>query len=327
MLNKSLYLAIGLASLTSISSFANAQDMKSSHAEFAPKMSAAEHYNAGMQAIEQQNWRTALRNFTTISLFFPDSNNAEDAFYFQAVCNYHLMEYDMANKLFSDYLGQKMRLRYFEEALAYKLAIADKFKEGERKRLFDSSKMPKWVAAREDAVTIYDELASMVPTHEIAAKALFAKADFHHKNGDADEALEAYQDLIKRFPKHPLASDAYLGINEVYYGQSHTEFQNPDLLQLARLNLKRFQQNFPRDPKIEEAKKYLADIEEIHARGLYETGMFYERTKRPTASVIYYVTAVEKFPNAPSTAQCKKRLLKLHDAASELEVSTALLQP
>ncbi len=229
--------------------------------------------------------------------------------------------------MFSDYLNQKKRLRYFEDAIAYKLAIADKFKEGARKHLFESERMPKWVTAREDALSIYDELIAIVPNHEIATKALHGKAILQQKLNDNKAAIETYQLLIKRFPKHPLASDAYLAINEIYYGQSHTEFQNPDLLELARLNLKRFIQSFPRDPKIEEAKKYLAEMEEIHARGLYDTGLFYERTKKPKASVIYYVTALEKFPNAPSSQLCKKRLLKLNDAAVELNVTAELIKP
>lgn len=324
---KFLVLAALVSSVHPLVSAMTVHSGKVMRSEFAPKLSPTEHYNAGMQAMEHKNWRTALRNFMTIGIHYSDSPIAEDAFYFQAVCNYHLMEYDIANRLFSDYLNQKKRLRYFEDAIAYKLAIADKFKNGAKKHLFESEKMPKWVTAREDSLSIYDELISIVPNHEVAAKALYGKASLQQKLNDSKSAIETYQLLIKRFPKHPLASDAYLAINEIYYGQSHTEFQNPDLLDLARLNLKRYIASFPRDPKVEEAKKYLAEMEEIHARGLYDTGLFYERTGKPKASVIYYVTALEKFPRAPSSKLCKKRLLKLNDAALELNVTAELIQP
>lgn len=325
---KYLALTLSLAVLSTSPLLAkNAQEDKEIRSsEYAPKMSAMEHFNAGMQEMEHKSWRAALHNFITVSLHYPESTVSEDAFYFQAVCNYHLLEYDIADKLFSEYLSQKNRLRYFEDALSYKFAIAEKFKEGAKKHLFDSEKFPKWADAQEDALRIYDEIISTVPNHELAAKSLHGKASFLHKIRDYKEAIEGYQTLIKRFPKHPLSSEGYLAINEIYFQQSHTAFQNPDLLELAKLNLNRFIQNFPRDEKVDEAKEYLAAMEEIHARGLYETGTFYERTKKPKASVIYYVTALEKFPNAPSSSLCKKRLNQLAEVAQELQVSEELMR-
>ena len=319
-------LAITLFLVSPLSGAVTVQAGQVIRSEFAPKMSAMEHYNAGMQGMEHKSWRTALRNFMIVGLHYPESQVAEDAFYFQAVCNYHLMEYDIANKHFSEYLSQKNRLRYFEDALSYKLAIAEKFNTGAKKHLFDSEKFPKWVTAREDSMEIYDEVISTVPNHELAAKAFYAKGTLIQRMRDYKPAIETYQTLIKRFPKHPLASDAFLAINEIYYEQSHTEFQNPDLLELARLNLKRYIQSFPRDENIEKAKEFLSEMEEIHARGLYDTGVFYERTKKPKASVIYYVTALEKFPDAPSAALCKSRLSNLKDAAEELQVSEEFSQ-
>ncbi|MCH9634635.1 MAG: Cell division coordinator CpoB [Chlamydiae bacterium] len=316
--------AVAIASLSSLSAAVTNQEGQISKSEFTPKMSAMEHYNTAMQAMEQKSWRVALRNFIVIGIHYPDSQVAEDAFYFQAVCNYHLMEYDIASRHFSDYLTQNNRLRYFEDALSYKLAIAEKFKEGAKKHLFDSEKFPKWASATEDSMAIYEEIISIIPNHELAAKALLGKANLMHKMNDFKGAIENFHTLIKRFPKHPLASDAYLAINEIYFEQSHTEYQNPDLLELAKLNLNRFIQNFPRDGKVEEAKEYLSMMEEIHAKGLYNTGIFYERTKKPKASVIYYVTALEKFPNAPSTQRCKARLSHLKDAVNELQVVAEL---
>lgn len=326
---KSIIIPLGFALSTLFPLSASGVTLKNGklmRSDFAPKMSAIEHYNAGVQAMEHKSWRTALKNFMIIGLHFSESQVAEDAFYFKAVCNYHLMEYDIANNLFTDYLNQSGRLRYFEDALSYQLAIAEKFREGARKHLFDSDKFPKWVTAREDSIAIYDQIISTVPNHELAAKALFGKAVLQQRIQEYKDAIESYQTLIKRFPKHSLSSDAYLAINEIYFEQSHTEFQNPDLLELANLNYKRYKEAFPRDEKLEKAKEFLALMEEIHARGLYDTGIFYERTKKKKASVIYYVTALEKFPNAPSSALCKERLSRLKTEVEELKVSDELLK-
>ena len=214
----------------------------------AARLSDMEYFNSAISQMEEKGWRGALENFGSIRQFYPDSQVFDDSLYFQAVCNYHLMDYAVANKELTKYLGSKYKLKFFEDALSYKLEIANKFKEGARKHLFDSEKLPKWIPAKEDALEIYDDIIAMVPTHDLAAQALFEKGSFLQRMQDYRKiALESFQTLIKRFPKHPLTPDSYLAINEAYYEQSHSEFRNTDLLEMAQINLKKFIQNFPRD--------------------------------------------------------------------------------
>ena len=285
-----------------------------------------ELFNAAVQEMEHNSWKSALNDFSAIREKYRESKVFDDALYFQAVCNYHLMEYDIANKLLSDYLSSKYKLKFFEDALTYKLAIANKFKDGAKKHLFDSDKFPKWIPAKEDALEIYDEVILMIPNHDLAAQALYEKGALLHKLQDYKASLESFQSLIKRFPKHPLTPDSYLAIGEIYFEQSHSEYRNSDLLELAQINLKKFINNFPRDEKVEKAKEFYGDMREIHARGLYDIGMFYERTKKPKASVIYYVTALEKFPDSPSSSLCKDRLQHLEGELNDLQVSEEIIK-
>lgn len=166
----------------------------------------------------------------------------------------------------------------------------------------------------------------MVPTHDLAAHALYEKGHLLQKMQDYKIALESYQTLIKRFPKHSLTPEAYLAVNEAYYEQSFSEYRNTDLLDMALINLKKFMQNFPRDERVEQAKNYFASMKEIHAKGLYDIGMFYERTNKPKASVIYYVTALEKFPESNSSELCKERLRHLQGELNDLQVSSEILK-
>lgn len=289
--------------------------------ESSKKLTDMELFNAAVQEMEHSSWKSALNDFSAIRTAHKESKVFDDALYFQAVCNYHLMEYDVANKLLTEYLGSKYKLKFFEDALSYKLAIANKFKEGAKKHLFDSEKFPKWLPAKEDALEIYDEIISTIPNHDLAAQALFEKGTLLQQLQDFKTSLESFHALIKRFSKHPLTPDSYLAIGEIYYIQSHSEYRNSDLLEMAQINLKKFISNFPRDEKVEKAKKFYNDMREIHAKGLYDIGMFYERIKKPKASVIYYVTALEKFPDSPSSNLCKDRLHNLEGERIDLQVS------
>lgn len=315
-----------LLTLTSANVFAESLPQESSIIVSSSDSMDMESFNAGVTAMEQNSWQTAFHHFDEIRHNFPHSAVFDDALYFQAVCNYHLREYNGANKMLTEYLGSKYKLKFFEDALAYKLEIANKYRDGAKKHLFDYDKFPKWLPAREDALEIYDEIIGYIPNHDLAAQAYYEKGSLLKKMQDYKTSLECFQTLIKKFPKHPLTPDSYLAINEAYYEQSHSEFHNTDLLELAVINLKKFTQNFPRDEKVEKAKYYYEQMREIHAKGLYDIGMFYERTHKPKASVIYYVTALEKFPESPSAALCKDRLAQLENEMNDLQVSKEILK-
>ena len=203
-------------------------DSKTLKSEYAAKMSASAHNEAAIEAMEQQDWRVALRNFIIISVNFEHDEVAQDAQYFQGVCHYHLNDLDMANKKLSDYLNSNPKLRYFEDALTYKFAIAKKFLQGSKKHLFNSEKMPLWADATETGEDLLEQIIDAVPNHDLAAKCYYEKGKMLLASQEFKEAIDMFQTLIRKFPKHPLAADGYQAIGEVYHIQSHSEYHNTD---------------------------------------------------------------------------------------------------
>ena len=119
---------------------------------------------------------------------------------------------------------------------------------------------------------------------------------------------DSFQLLIRRFPKHELAPECYLYISKIYLEQSWYEYQNPDILAFAEINYRRFEKDFPREERLCEIQADLVAIKEIYAAGLYETGNFYERVRRPRAAVIYYHDAIHQFPDTCVAELCRERL-------------------
>jgi outer membrane assembly lipoprotein YfiO len=164
------------------------------------------------------------------------------------------------------------------------------------------------MSAKEDAIEIYEEVISTVPHTEMAAKSLLAKADIQTELEDYKLAVETLSQLIRRFPKDEAAAEAYLQINKVYFAQCNNTSLDLDLLDLASVNLRKFRLAFPREPRLEEAAKVFAQTEELFAENLYETGLFFERTKKPSASVIYYNKVVSKYPSTKAAMSAKEKL-------------------
>lgn len=270
-----------------------------------------EHFSAGCCDFSKESWLAAAKHFEKVVNLFPRSDEAAESYYYLGICYYNMEEYDFANAEFSRYLGTPNHPEYFEDALRYKMAIANHFKTGKKCRIFTMRIFPKWACGKSLALSIYDEIITAVPNHELAAEALMAKGALLESMGEYKLSIEAYQTFIKRFSKHEWAPSCYLNIAKIYYEESKIDFQNPDILALAELNAERYQDHFPRDPNTVEACCYVRRIKELYAKGLCDVGRLYERMKHPKASAIYYRSAILDFPDTQIAEFCRNRLICL----------------
>lgn len=266
------------------------------------------HYNVGCQYYNQQNWRRSATEFEKVIYFFPSSDAAAEASYYLAVCYFEMKEYDFANEEFSNYLKASQHPAFFEDAVYYKFCIAEYFKAGTKRRPFKMRYLPKWISAQDLALTVYDEVVIALPNHPLTIQALYAKADLLRCMGEYRDAIETYQIIIRRFPKDEIVPACYLNISETYYQQSRYQFQNPDLLALAELNVRKFKEDFPRDERVIIAQDNIYRIKELYAKGLCDLGLFYERMKQPAAAAIYYQSSIEEFPDTRVSQFCFSRL-------------------
>lgn len=291
--------------------------------QFPPQMQR-EHFAKGIQALKKGDLRFAAYNFRLIVKQTPNSTIGKETFYHLGRLYFIEGEYEAANKAFSTYLTVQDSPDYFRKAIEFKYKIAEKFREGEGRHLFGARQLPKWGPGQEVAVEIYDEIIAAMPNDAFAVCALFAKADLLLEWRDFDGSIQAYRRLIKIFPKDELAPKAYLRITQVYLQQCQYEFQNPDILTFARFNLRDFEMQFPRGEQLEEARAVVAQMREIYAGGFYETGRFYERTSKPSASVLYYKKTIAEFPTTGVAQRCRQRLAILSpEALQEIDADNA----
>lgn len=280
------------------------------------------HYNLGCKYYNREDWRKAASEFERVIFYFPCSDAAAEASYYLAVCYFEMKEYDFANEEFSNYLKASQHPAFFEDAVFYKFCIAEHFKRGKKKRPFKMRYLPKWISGQESALVIYDEVVAALPNHELAIQALYSKADLLKNMGEYRNSVEAYQMIIRRFSKNEIVPACYLNIADAYVKQSRLEFQNPDILALAELNVRKFRDDFPRDERVVIAEESVCRIKEMYAKGLCDLGLFYERMNQPDAAAIYFQSSIEEFPDTRVAKFCRSRLICL--GYSEEESSPCL---
>lgn len=281
---------------------------------------SAQEFNSSLQiALENQNWWSVIDYANILSYHFPNSPFAQDIPYTIAEAYFNLNELSIANNYFNIYLENPVSTDKFEQAIAYKFAIAERFANGEKKSLFDSHKAPKWLSGKEDALTIYDEVIATLPYGDFAARSLMGKAKIQAEFEDYKPSLETLDTLIRRFPKHELAPFAYLEKIHVYLLQCQGKSLDPDLLDLADVTLRKFKLVFPREEKIQEAELLIKKMEEAFAQNLLQTGAFFQKTSKEEAAKIYYRKVISQFPNSQAAENASIQLKKLK---ADVEFST-----
>ncbi|HSX25765.1 MAG TPA: outer membrane protein assembly factor BamD [Chlamydiales bacterium] len=279
-----------------------------------PQGFSVQEYNSALQdAIAAQDWWTVVDYAEMISYNFPTSPFAQDASFVIGEAYYGLGQLEYSNEAFSAYLNYPSPKR-FEDAIEYKFMIAEQFANGAKKRLFGSHKLPAWLSAKEDALKIYDEVIAALPHSEMSARSMLSKAKIQVEFEDYKPGLETLDLLIRRFPKNDLAAEAFLEKNRIYLLQCQAQNLDPDRLDLADVNLRKFRLAFPREPRLVEAEKILAQMQEIFAQNLLDTGYFFEKTKKIPASIIYYTKVIANYPNTEAAIAARQKLEALQAA-------------
>ncbi len=274
--------------------------------------SAQEFHTLLQQAMDEKNWWAVIDYADILSYHFPSSPFAQDSALLIGEAYLQMDQPSLANQYLTIYLNQTTSPKHFEKAIEYKFHIAERFRQGEKKPLFNSHKGPKLLSAQDDALAIYDEVLATLPHSEFAARALFGKAQIQAEQEDYKPSLETLDLLIRRFPKHDLAAAAYLEKIVVYHMQCQGKSIDPALLDLADITLRKFRAVFPREERLKTAETYLSKMQEFFAAHLLETGLFFKKTKKNPAAEIYFNKVISKFPNTEAAIIAQKNLEEVH---------------
>jgi outer membrane protein assembly factor BamD (BamD/ComL family) len=272
-----------------------------------------EYFTFANESFEQSQWIDVIKYSKLIIDKHPNSRFTKEALFYLGVAYFNLKDFEIANNYFTQYLKDDFNPKYFEEVMHYKFSIAQLFKQGAKKRMFNWKKGPKILDAKEDAVKIYDEIIASMPNHDLAIISMYSKAKVLLEDEEYKKGVSAFEDLIDRFEKHELAIQSYIEIQKAYLKQTTYKKQDPNILDLARLNLDKFKTQHPNEAeKMKILQNIILQIEEKFAKGFLEIAQFYEKTNKKQAASIYYTKIVTDFQNTQVAKIAEEKLKKLN---------------
>lgn len=275
---------------------------------------AQDYYRSLQEAHANHEWWSVIDLADIIAGHFPSSPLAEETSFLIGEAYFNLDQLELANQYFTSYLGEALSPKHFEETLHYKFTIAEQFKEGAKKPLFGSHKMPKILSAKEDAIAIYEEIISTLPQSEMAFTSLLHKALLQAELEEYSQAQETLDLLIRRAPKHDLGAAAFLKKMDFFQKEAELASPDPNILELAEVALRKFHLAFPREPRLADAEKKLREIQSSFSDNLLTVGKFFEKTKKYEAAALYYRKALAQFPLTQGAEEATKRLSSLEKA-------------
>ncbi|QVE48630.1 tetratricopeptide repeat protein [Chlamydia crocodili] len=283
---------------------------KLSPQKFVPKHSPEEYILEGKNYLERQSYRKALLCFGMVTHHFPKDPLYTEALYLTGVCYFKNGQPDLAEKAFASYM-QLPDADYSEELFLMKYSIAKSFAQGKRKRVFLLEGFPKLANADADALRIYDEILTAFPNKDLGAQALYLKGDLLVIKKDFSEAIKTFKKLTLQFAAHALSPKSFVRLSEIYLMQAQKEPHNVQYLNLAKINEEAIKKQHPNHPLTLVVSSNVRSMCERYASGLYTTGRFYEKKKKPHAASIYYTTAIDNYPESSLVAKCHKRLNRI----------------
>ncbi|MBP9841478.1 MAG: outer membrane protein assembly factor BamD [Simkaniaceae bacterium] len=268
-------------------------------------------YRRVVEAYQAQDWETVKKEGQCLLRYYPQSPFVDDVYFYMGTSLYKLRTFDKSDIFISKYLTTEGVSKHFEEAMLIKYKIARSYQNGKLKPCFGFRPLPNLLGAKEDALGIYDEIIALMPRHDLAAESLYYKGRLLLSGKNYKDSIESFQTLIRRFPKNSLAVDGYISIFDVYLTRAKKEYADPDLLDLALLNQRQFEQHFPTEGRLEEGEVKIQELQEVLARDLMKVANFYKKSKKTDAIKLYYSAIVERYPDTLCAQEAKQLLLTL----------------
>jgi outer membrane assembly lipoprotein YfiO len=265
-----------------------------------PWLPMQDHYNKVITACDENRWLDLIENGVVIINHYKDSPFVDETRFLLAKAFLEINDYSRAHDALGQYLQYTVTPKHYEDVMRMKLSIAKAFEDGEIKNLIGLPGIPHWVDARKEAVDLYDEVASAMPTSILAEQAIMGKAGLEIKLNDYRLAIATSESFLRKYPKSTLAPQAFENIGFCQLRLIQDEFLDPDLLSLAEMNFKKFQESYPAHPKLEAIQNNLLQMRELFAANLLTTAKFYKKVKKNGSSEFYLKKVQQLYPDTES---------------------------
>jgi outer membrane protein assembly factor BamD len=266
------------------------------------------------QALQaKKDYRGAIDAYRRVIRRWPQSNSAQDAQFGLAECLSGIRYYYQAYKEYQKLIEKHPNTSHFDTVLQRQFEIGNLFLAGERQKAWGI----RWFPSSERTIEIFETVVKNGPYSPVASEAQYRIGLTYEKQGDYLAAVHAYEKILERYPKSPIAETAQFQIGAAYKKESQRSEYDQNAANQAIAAFTDFLLRYPDSEKVPLAQQYQVALKEEQAKGLFNIGRFYEKSKEYKAALIYYNDVIETNPKSDWAAHAKDKVAKLTAVSSE----------
>ena len=165
-----------------------------------------------------------------------------------------------------------------------------------------------------DAAETLDRLLLVYPNFEEGGEANFLLASAYFLDEQYITAASEYTRFLDRYPGHPRAPEAALGICRSYSELSPISQRDQTFTDQALAVCRNVVTDYPTLPVAQEAAQLANDMRGKLARKIYENGAFYLRRGLNDSAIIYFEDVVNNYPETTYAPEALLGIIQAYQA-------------
>src|SRR6202022_4566506 len=192
----------------------------------------------------------------------------------------------------------------FEAALQAQYNIGKAYLDGKPVDIYGVPTLPSMSKAQE----MFQKIVTNAPYGRVAPLAQFGIGQALEKSGSITATVNAYQQVVDRYPNSDVAADAMYQIGYVYFQASRNTGYDQTAAVRAQESFEDFLLRYPNSEKVPQAKDNLKALTSKKTENSYTIAKFYDKQKNYKAAYVYYNEVVQQQPDSPEAHQAKQRM-------------------
>jgi outer membrane protein assembly factor BamD len=222
-------------------------------------------------------------------------------------------EFDPAYEAYSTYLAKYPDGSDFDASVGSMFRIAKLFLDGQKRKVFGVPIASSMARAQE----MFEGIIKRAPFSRQAPLAQFNLGQCFEKQGKYSEAIQAYQQVVSKYPGDAIADDAQYQLGYVLLRQSREGSYDRAASVKAREAFEDFVNRYPNSEKVPQARENMRLLQGGVTKGSLDVAKFYDKTKQYRAAVIYYNEVIQYQPGTPDADYAKARIDTLREQVGD----------
>ncbi len=266
------------------------------------------------RAIEEGDLKRADEIVAGLKTEHPQLAGEDLDAYMKAERLYARRKFEDAIKRYDKFLDEYPESWLYESALERKFSLANRFLNGEKRRVLGFVYLP----AYEEGVKMMNQIADRAGPSPVGYRALVTLAESQRRKGKFLDEYETWAKISDRWPTGDEGRDAQLGM--AY--SLHSAYQGPLFdsasLSAAKTYYENVEQRYPQLKDDYAIPGKIDMVNEQRSYKEYHIGQYYERTENFESARIIYRSVLDRWPDTTGARLSEQRLdaINVDDPAS-----------